>query len=929
MKQFITFLVITFCIYMPANAQDYIWAKNIAGAGGAGGGFFEQSKSITTDALGNVYITGSVASQTVDFDPGLGTNTLQAVGNLPYNIFYAKYDANGNYLWAKIISTWGYGTSIAVDGSGNIYITGLYNGVTDFDPGIGTATLNSISTSWSPFFAKYDSNGNYVWAKGIFGNGTTGNNNNDTERNAICLDISGNVYITGRFYGTADFDPSPGTASLTALITGTTQYSDIFFAKYDNNGNYLWAKKIGGPNEDVGNSIKTDASSNVYVTGYFNNIVDFDPGAGTATLSAAGNGTNDSDIFFGKYDSNGNYIWANSISSPNLSDAGNSIAVDASNNVYVAGNFSGIADFDPSVSTATLIGATSVNHFVAKYNSLGNYLWAKTSDTNTNTAAIKTECNSLALDASNNVYITGNFIGQSIDFDPGTGIEFMSSESGTGPWSSVLLFGTDIYIAKYDNSGNYVWAKTINRTNNNNSNYNANYVNNSNSIALSAFGQVYITGYFSTTSPTTLDFDHGVGTATLSAVAVEDIFFAKYNSCPSPSITASSGSICPGQTYTMSVGGASTYSVNSTAASMYTFSPLSTTIYSVTGTNSLACSSANPITATITVASSPTVSASSATICSGIVHTISVGGANTYSINGIGVVNFTVNPVISSNYSVTGTGTNGCVSSNTAIAAVTVYSLPLIIANSGSICAGDTYSMVLNGANSYSINGTSSTNNFTLSPLLTTSYIITGTGTNGCVSNNAAVATITVHALPVVNASSGTVCIGKVYTINVSGASSYSINGNNTNSFTFSPVSTTQYSVTGTSSVGCVSNNTTLVTVTVFSLPLVSASSGSLCSGQIYSLNVNGANTYSVNGNAVNSLTFSPNSNTTYFITGSSIQGCVSSNTAVATISVSASPTLSVNNPSVCTGQAAMLTASGANLYSWNNNYINCLFQYW
>src|SRR5690606_23825072 len=137
-------------------------------------------------------------------------------------------------------------------------------------------------------------------------------------------------YFTGT---NIDFDPSVNTTTL-----NSAGGKDIFFAKYDSNSNYLWAKNVGGTSDDYGNSIALDALNNVYITGQFSGVnADFDASANTATLSATGN----NDIFFAKYDSNGNYIWANSIGGT-WEDYGWSIALDVSNNVYITGMFSGI-----------------------------------------------------------------------------------------------------------------------------------------------------------------------------------------------------------------------------------------------------------------------------------------------------------------------------------------------------------------------------------------------------------------------------------------------------------------------------------------------------------------------------------------------------------------------------------------------------------
>jgi len=202
------------------------------------------------------------------------------------DIFIAKYDNNGNYFWAKSIGGTVLDESfiIALDGYGNLYITGYFNATSDFDPGVGVANLVPVG-SRDILFAKYDNNGNYLWAKNI---GST----LDDFGYSLAVDAVGNVYITGEFQGTADFDPGTGTANLT-----TNGSYDIYIAKYDNNGNYLWANKIGGTSSDAGNSITIDGSGNIYITGGFYGTTDFDPGAGTANLTSSGV----SDIFFAKY----------------------------------------------------------------------------------------------------------------------------------------------------------------------------------------------------------------------------------------------------------------------------------------------------------------------------------------------------------------------------------------------------------------------------------------------------------------------------------------------------------------------------------------------------------------------------------------------------------------------------------------------------
>src|SRR5690348_8520371 len=132
----------------------------------------------------------------------------------------------------------------------------------------------------------------WTWAKGI---GGTGNDYGTS----ITSDIYGNTYTTGIFEGTADFDPGPGVYSLTSV-----GLQDIFICKTDAMGNFVWAKAIGGVNNDVGYSISLDHFGNLYTTGYFSGTVDFNPNSGTFNLTAVGN----KDCFICKLDTSGNFI---------------------------------------------------------------------------------------------------------------------------------------------------------------------------------------------------------------------------------------------------------------------------------------------------------------------------------------------------------------------------------------------------------------------------------------------------------------------------------------------------------------------------------------------------------------------------------------------------------------------------------------------
>ncbi len=391
---------------------NYVWAASV-------GGLRDQySEAIGVDAAGNIYITGRF-QDTVDFDPGTGTAELIATGN-NFDRFIAKYDGQGNYIWAKQLSNTATNLDMAVDAAGNMHITGYFTGTTDFNPASGV-TNNLVSKgSADIFIAKYDSSGNYVWAYNMGSNNTS----RQDRGMGITLDDVGNIYVTGYFFGTADFAT---TGTVPAELVSNGGISDIFLAKYDNNGNYIWAKGLGGLGRDEGNGIAVDAAGNVYVTGYHIGKADFNPATGAAdTFYLYGNSS--SDVFVAKYDNAGNYVWARGIASKG-GDAGNSVAVNAAGDVYVTGDFSDTAYFSHGGSPAELIPNGGNNDiFIATYDAAGNYIWAK----NFGGAPAHTLSESgvvIMLDAAGDAIIAGRYL-DSADFDPGTGEAMLVSEGG-------------------------------------------------------------------------------------------------------------------------------------------------------------------------------------------------------------------------------------------------------------------------------------------------------------------------------------------------------------------------------------------------------------------------------------------------------------------------------------------------------------------
>ena len=256
--------------------NQFIWAKTMGGPG------FDYCQSMCIDELENVYTTGMFMGP-ADFDPGDGIAYLYSVGDR--DIFMSKLDKDGMYVWAKAMG--GYeleaGQSIVYDSDNHLFLTGNFQGTVDFDPDTGTYYMTSMG-DYDIYTGKYDIDGHLVWMKQMGGPGSDGGY-------AITLDNDNNVYSTGHFTETADFDPGTGIFEMTSFGD-----LDIFISKLDASGNFVWAADMGGEMYDRGLAIMTDNQSNVFTTGMFEGLADFDPSNNNYFLTGLG----DYDVFISK-----------------------------------------------------------------------------------------------------------------------------------------------------------------------------------------------------------------------------------------------------------------------------------------------------------------------------------------------------------------------------------------------------------------------------------------------------------------------------------------------------------------------------------------------------------------------------------------------------------------------------------------------------
>jgi hypothetical protein len=304
-----------------------------------------------------MYVTGTFLSDTVDFDPGPGTDSHTSGGG--FDVFVSKFDTKGDFLWAQ---TWGgvyaeFGSGIAADIHGNAYVTGSFYDTIDFDPGPGT-DIHSATTWDKPdaFLVKYDPSGSYEWGR------TWGGQKNDLGK-AVAVNEPDAVYVVGSFDESADFDPGPD------VDIHTTSNSASFLSKFDTSGNWQWARTWGEGYYDIANGVAIDTLNNIYVTGDFTGAADFDPGPGEDIKNGS------FAAYLTKYNPSGDYQWAAVWESDYSFWAfGRDTAVDLDGGVWVTGSFEGMCDFDPGPDIVTHTAYGVSDAYLSKFDPGGEFM---------------------------------------------------------------------------------------------------------------------------------------------------------------------------------------------------------------------------------------------------------------------------------------------------------------------------------------------------------------------------------------------------------------------------------------------------------------------------------------------------------------------------------------------------------------------------
>lgn len=372
-----------------ASDGSFLWAKTF-------GSIDENVASdIAVDDSGNVHILGKFEG-TTDFNPGLGVdNYTSTVGA---DQFILKLDGLGNYIWTSIFESNFTSSSarLTVDSEFNVLITGTLASIVDFDPSTSIYTLAPpIGDPVEQFITKLDNNGNFLWAKSIPGAARP--------QKGITTDALDNIYITGAFNDTADFDPGPGVVQ---EITSSTYYHDYYVLKLDTDGNYLWHYTAGGYHHDFGETITVDDNFNVYVGGHFVGPVNFGTSADPDTLYEVGSS------FIQKLNPSGIPIWTRALDVKNTIG----IVIDTEGDCYIGGDYGGPnTDFDPGPGVFNHTGNPDEDVYILKLDSAGLFEWVEVAQ-----GLYKQTCIGLEIDSDQNIYLSGNFNG-TIDVSLGEG----------------------------------------------------------------------------------------------------------------------------------------------------------------------------------------------------------------------------------------------------------------------------------------------------------------------------------------------------------------------------------------------------------------------------------------------------------------------------------------------------------------------------
>ncbi|MBN1897594.1 MAG: SBBP repeat-containing protein [Spirochaetes bacterium] len=412
--------------------EGYLWTKRM------GGNQLDYGEHMVMDSSRNIYMVGYFRG-TNDFGADWGVSD-QKISSGYYDIFITKINNNDTYAWTKIIGGSDYydrGYGVAVDSSGNVYLTGYYSGTVNFQADWG-GTDNKTNASpayYDAFVTKINANGTYGWTKRI------GGSQYDSGYAVVC-DPSDNVYLTGTFRQTVNFALDWGGTDLKTVL-GT---EDTFITKINANGTYAWTKRIGGFEPVLDYGLDSDSNGNIYLSGSFQSNVNFaDDWGGSDEKNSVGN----YDVFITKVNSDGSYGWTKRIGGTEY-DKDYGVVTDSSNNIYLTGSFRDTVNFAADWSgseSKTSKGSDDI--FLTRINANGTYAWTKRIG-----GGLLDNGYHLVRDNNGNLYLAGRYTGT---------VNFAEDWSGED-YKSTTYGEYNAFITKINANGSYGSTKRIGGT---------------------------------------------------------------------------------------------------------------------------------------------------------------------------------------------------------------------------------------------------------------------------------------------------------------------------------------------------------------------------------------------------------------------------------------------------------------------------------
>jgi len=457
-------------------------------------------EDVAVDSTARILTTGTFTG-TVDFDPGPGVDLH--TGN--WGVFVTAFAGDGAYLWTQSLAAgadYAAPAGLVVDAQGGVVIAGGFFGTADFDPSDGVDLHSSVdnpattSPDYNIFLTKLNADGGYAWTV------TFGGGNGSSGASRIARDGFGNLLVVGGFSGEVDFDPGDGVE----LHRSTPVSYDIFVTKLDTAGHHIWTRTFGGTGADSGTGVAVDLQGNVFATGTFRGVADFDPGPGVDLHYQHGL---IQDVFLTKLYADGSYAWTHTWPVFYPDSSYGRVAVDSEGSAIIAGAFDGTVDFDP---TAGVDLRTSVaqlgSGFVTKIFADGSYAWTATFLTDPVTTWGQASGFGVAVGPGDTINVTGDFRGRT-DFDPSDGVVERASNGNS-----------DVFILRLSPAGELLWVRTLGNPS----------VQTGTFIAVGPDDAVCVAGYFS--SP--LDFDVGCAVDVHSSLTQGLIPFLTKLACVAP-----------------------------------------------------------------------------------------------------------------------------------------------------------------------------------------------------------------------------------------------------------------------------------------------------------------------------------------------------------------------------------------------------------